>query len=220
MYFLHCKLCLCTPYLPLSLCPFLCLMSLTNLNVFVCAPSQIVALCLFLCPVNIHDLDVCRFSFPMDCECRSRRRQNTVSAVACCQALPRPLPVSAMLQANLFYTSFYRTVTSCLASSVFRRGYSRGSCHGHARSCFQSALSRPCFTGAYCTPRRSRRGRCLAACRPPPLASFAKPGSALPCSTRCPPVFPSHPASSLGRCFTPASPILRRNLRTLFLVSF
>ena len=45
-----------------------------------------------------------------------------------------------MLKANLFYTSFYRTGTSCLANSVFRRGYSRGSCRGHARSCFQSAL--------------------------------------------------------------------------------
>ena len=194
-------------------------MYFTTLYVFVCAPSQIVALCLFLCPVNIHDLDVCRFSFPLY-KCRSRRRPNTVSAVACRQARPRPLPVSAMLKANLFYTSFYRTVTSCLANSVFRRGYSRGSCRGHARSCFQSALSRPCFTGAYCTPRRSPRGSCLAACRPPPLAFFARPGSALPCSTRCPPVFPSHPASSLGRCFKPASPILRRNLRTLFLVSF
>ena len=41
-------------------------MYLTTLYVFVCAPSQIVALCLFLCPVNIHDLDVCRFSFPLD----------------------------------------------------------------------------------------------------------------------------------------------------------
>ena len=53
-----------------------------------------------------------------------------------------------MLQANLFYTLFYRTVTSCLANCVFRRDYSRGSCHGHARSCFQSALSQPSFTGA------------------------------------------------------------------------
>ena len=65
-----------------------------------------------------------------------------------------------MLKANLFYTSFYRTVTSCLTNSVFRQGYSRGSCRGHARSCFQSALSRPCFTGAYCTPRRSRQLPC------------------------------------------------------------
>ena len=53
-----------------------------------------------------------------------------------------------MLQANLFYTLFYRTVTSCLANCVFRRDYSRGSCHGHARSCFPSALSQPGFTGA------------------------------------------------------------------------
>ena len=123
------------------------------------------------------------FFFPFGCTCRSRRRQNTVSTVACCHARTRPLPVSAMLQANLFYTLFYRTVTSCLASCVFRRDYSRGRCHGHARSCFQSALSQPDFTGAnFCTPRRSRRSGCLAACWPPPLVSL--PHLALHCLVR------------------------------------
>ena len=140
MYFLHCKLCLCTPYLPLSLCPFfvpyvfnhplcICVCSFTN-----CRPMSLPVSSQYTRPWRLS------FFFPSGCECRSRRRPNTVSAVDCCQARPRPLPVSAMLQANLFYTSFYRTVTSCLASSVFRRGYSRGSCRGHARSCCRRCL--------------------------------------------------------------------------------
>ena len=41
-----------------------------------------------------------------------------------------------MLSANLFYTLFYMKVTSCIENCVFRRDYSRGRCHGHARLCF------------------------------------------------------------------------------------
>ena len=65
----------------------------TTLHVFVYTPSQMVAL---WCPVNTRALD-CRFFSPFGYKCRSRRRQNTVSTVACCHAHTRPLHVSAML---------------------------------------------------------------------------------------------------------------------------
>ena len=84
----------------------------------------------------------------------------------------------------------------------------------------------PSFTGAQnCTLRRSRRSTCLAACWPPLNCLWATLGSTLPwlatipplpCSTRHLPVL----TPCLDRCFTFTSQILRRNLRTLFLVSF
>ena len=89
------------------------------------------------------------------------------------------------------------------------------------RHCFP-----PSFTGAQnCTLRRSRRSTCLAACWPPLNCLWATLGSTLPwlatipplpCSTRHLPVL----TPCLDRCFTFTSQILRRNLRTLFLVSF
>ena len=89
------------------------------------------------------------------------------------------------------------------------------------RHCFP-----PSFTGAQnCTLRRSRRSTCLAACWPPLNCLWATLGSTLPwlatipplpCLTRHLPVL----TPCLDRCFTFTSQILRRNLRTLFLVSF
>ena len=76
-----------------------------------------------------------------------------------------------------------------------------------------------------CTLRRSHRSTCLAACWPPLNCLWATLGSTLPwlatipplpCSARHLPVL----THCLDRCFTITSQILRRNLRTLFLVSF
>ena len=91
---------------------------------------------------------------------------------------------------------------------------------------FSQALFSTELTGAQnCTLRRSRRSTCLAACWPPLNCLWATLGSTLPwlatipplpCSTRHLPVL----TPCLDRCFTFTSQILRRNLRTLFLVSF
>ena len=103
-------------------------------------------------------------------------------SVVCYRARPRPLTVSAMLKANLFYTSFYKAVTSCLTNSSLRRGNSRSGCRGQPRLFFQSALSRPCLTGTCFTPRRSPQGSSRAACGVLPRAFLRcpSPGSAPP----------------------------------------
>ena len=197
----------------------------TTLHVFVCTPSQMVTLCLFWCPVNTRTLDDCRFSFPWVQVSVSQ----TTEYCLYCGLLPCTHSSALCLGHALgepFYTLFYRTVTSCIVNCVFRRDYSRGRCHGHARLCFQSALFQPGFTGAenlYASALTSERLSC--SLLPSAACLWATPGSALPCSLRCPPL----PCSTrhlpvltpcLDRCFALTSPILQRNLRTLFLVSF
>ena len=61
------------------------------------------------------------------------------------QALPVLLTVSALLKSDLFYTSFYKTVTSWLTPRRSRLGNYRGSCRGQPRFFFRSP-SRPCFS--------------------------------------------------------------------------
>ena len=139
-------------------------------------------------PVDIHKLAVCRFSIPLMFQAffvtctddvgagliglhfTPRGLQLPSFSVVCYRVRPRPLTVLAMLKANLFYTSFYKAVTSCLTNSSLCRGNSRGGCRGQPRLFFQSALSRPCLTGTCFTPRRSPRGICRAACGVQPRA--------------------------------------------------
>ena len=160
----------------------------TTLHVFVCTPSQMVTLCLFWCPVNTRTLDDCRFSFPWVQVSVSQ----TTEYCLYCGLLPCTHSSALCLGHALgepFYTLFYRTVTSCIENCVFRRDYSRGRCHGHARLCFQSALFQPGFTGAknlYASALTSERLSCSllpsAACCPPPLVS--EPHLALLCLAR------------------------------------
>ena len=107
----------------------------TTLHVFVCTPSQMVTLCLFWCPVNTRTLDNCRFSFPWVQVSVSQ----TTEYCLYCGLLPCTHSSALCLGHALgepFYTLFYRTVTSCIENCVFRRNYSRGRCHGHARCVF------------------------------------------------------------------------------------
>ena len=107
----------------------------TTLHVFVCTPSQMVTLCLFWCPVNTRTLDDCRFSFPWVQVSVSQ----TTEYCLYCGLLPCTHSSALCLGHALgkpFYTLFYRKVTSCIENCVFRRDYSRGRCHGHARLCF------------------------------------------------------------------------------------
>ena len=95
----------------------------------------------------------------------------------------------------------------------------------HACVFSQALFSTELHWRTNCTLRRSRRSTCLAACWPPLNCLWATLGSTLPwlatipplpCSVRHLPVL----TPCLDRCFTITSQILRRNLRTLFLVSF
>ena len=95
----------------------------------------------------------------------------------------------------------------------------------HACVFSQALFSTELHWRTNCTLRRSRRSTCLAACWPPLNCLWATLGSTLPwlatipplpCSARHLPVL----TPCLDRCFTITSQILRRNLRTLFLVSF
>ena len=174
MYLIRCHV-LCTLCFPLRLCTFCAYVIQHHFcHVFLCVPSQIVA------PYTLHvsrrytQISRLSFFYPtmfqaffvpctddvgaglIGLHFTPRGLQLPSFSVVCYRVRPRPLTVSAMLKANLFYTSFYKAVTSF--------------CRGQPRLFFQSALSRPCLTGTCFTPRRSPRGSCRAACGVQPRA--------------------------------------------------